>query len=811
MPRKPFYLEIFTTSLAALLLEIAYTRIFSFKVFYYFTYLIIGVGLLGIGSGGVAVAVSRRLRNADPARLVSWLCFAGGASVLFGYMVIAPTQLNVQKLSSETIELAKLLLVTLLLAVPFLTVGVIISTILSSRPDAANRLYGTDLLGAALGCTLCIPLLNILDPPRTVLLAGLILAIGGFRFAKGSSTLFTVGMLVSAALLLPILVPKLLTDPVVDQSKSLEDFRKAKVIRFSKWNPVFRVDVSDHPFYPGELYLLFHDGQPGSGLRRFDGDFRKFESLRQDPRSLPFEVLPKGPRVLIIGAAGGHEVLASLFFGASHVTGIELNPVTYSLLTKTYADIAGRLHENPRVKLINGDGRWFLKQSKERYDLIWFVAPDSYAAMNAASSGAFVLSESYLYTVEMLRESRAHLTERGIICTQFGELDYDRRPNRTARYLATARKSFDPAGRSDFPAHAMVASADGFPPFLESAVLLSNTPFEPVQVQKFVAQTAKVKGGIVRYVPGQAGDVTVVNRVITLSDPTLESLLARHPYLIDPVHDDSPFFWHFTRFKAAFSGTQRIGNGIMDPEDAVGEQLTLIFLAIVVMLAAFFLLLPLFSLRAVWSLMPHKAYAATYFASLGLGFMFLEVTLIQQLTLLLGFPTYSLSVTLFAILVFSGIGSLLSGRYATGRERSLLLLLGALALIVLAYRAGLPAIIERFVGQPLPFRIALTIALLAPLGLCLGAFMPIGLKAVAELSPYAREYVAWAWAINGFFSVIASVLSTMLAMSIGFQQLLLVALVVYAAGVFALRRLPRAANPEPATRTNDSRAEEHAS
>jgi hypothetical protein len=209
-----------------------------------------------------------------------------------------------------------------------------------------------------------------------------------------------------------------------------------------------------------------------------------------------------------------------------------------------------------------------------------------------------------------------------------------------------------------------------------------------------------------------------------------------------------------------------------------------------IVFAAVWLLLPFVAIRRQWRLIPHKAAAAGYFAALGMGFMFFEVSLIQRLTLFLGYPSYSLSVTLFGMLVFGGIGSFLSGRYGAGRRAVLLGLLGVMVLLMIGYRIGIPILVDRFVGVALPIRCVLAAALIAPLGLTLGAFMPIGLRVVAAVTDYKREYVAWAWAVNGFLSVISSMLSTILAMTLGFETLMLVAVAVYAAGVASLLRIP---------------------
>jgi MFS family permease len=257
-----------------------------------------------------------------------------------------------------------------------------------------------------------------------------------------------------------------------------------------------------------------------------------------------------------------------------------------------------------------------------------------------------------------------------------------------------------------------------------------------------------------------------------------------------PVRDDAPFFWHFAGFRRALAVPGWRAGPIFDPEDAIGERVLLILLGFAVVFGGVWLGLPLLLARAAFRRIPHKRFALVYFAALGLGFMFYEVVLIQKLTLFLGYPTRSLSVTLFALLAASGVGSLFAPRLARRRTRSLVCLLAALGALTLLYRFGLSPAISGLVGLPLAARIALALAFLAPLGLCLGAFMPIGLATFAAATEREREAVAWAWAVNGFCSVVASVLATILAMSFGFHAVLALAAAVYAVGVAALLRIP---------------------
>ena len=797
-PRRG-YLEIFGASLAAILLEIAYTRIFSFKVYYYFTYLIIGIALLGLGAGGVLVAVSRRLREADPQRLIAAVTAAGAASVLAGYLIVAPTQLNVANLGNEPLEALTLFGMGVLITVPFVAVGIVVSTILAAEPASVGPLYATDLLGAGLGCTCAITLLEALDPPGVIMLSGALLAAAGLRAASGSRSLTAVSITATLALVVATAGAGRLPDPVVDRLKGYEDFRRANMVRHTRYSPVFRVDVAEHPMQLGELFLVFHDGTPGSSMWRLSDRKAGLPHLPKSSRRLPFEVIEeRRPRVLIIGSAGGHEVVASLSFGAESITAVELNAATLSLLTGEYAEITGRLHEDPRVKFVNADGRWFLEQSKENYDIIWFVAPDSYAAMNASTSGAFVLAESYLYTVEMMKAALNHLEPGGVVCAQFGEYDYERKPNRTLRFIATARQAYYEEKIPDFKKRVLIATGPGLPPIVEGTIVLSRRELTNEQIDRFLQQVRRMEGGFVRFFPGIVFNESIIHRALMPPTDTVAAWYRSYPYLIEPVRDESPFFWHFARFSdALFQPAQEPS---VDFEDAIGERMLFYLLALAVVLGALFALVPLRAVRGLWTGLPHKGAAAVYFASLGLGFMFIEVALIQKLTLLLGYPTRSLSVTLFSLLVSTGVGSFLSSRYTASWERALGTLLSALVMLVSLWLLVMPRLVDYFVAAPLAARVAVAIATTAPLGVCLGGFLPVGMSAVAHASPHPQQYVAWAWAINAFASVVGSILSAIFAMIVGFKFLIIGAPIIYATGALALLKLgapPASESGEP--------------
>ncbi len=234
-----------------------------------------------------------------------------------------------------------------------------------------------------------------------------------------------------------------------------------------------------------------------------------------------------------------------------------------------------------------------------------------------------------------------------------------------------------------------------------------------------------------------------------------------------------------------------------DPEDSIGERVLLLLLGVAVLYAAVFLLAPFFFVRREWRSLPGKGISAVYFAALGLGFMFFEITMIQRFVRFLGYPTYSLTVTLASILVFTGIGALVSKRFAD-RRWLMPVLLGVLVVITLFYEMGLDNLTDSLLDESLAIRVDRGADRARPARVLPGHVHAARPRAwSAELSDHADEYIAWSWAVNGFFSVIGSVLTTILSMSFGFSTVQYLALVVYGIAALAYVRLSLVAKRTP--------------
>ena len=376
----------------------------------------------------------------------------------------------------------------------FFAAGLIMASLFVVEVDNVRRLYFWDLTGAALGCLVAVPLQATVGPPAMILVSVVALALLGPLGSAVTDRRFVLGALAVIVVAGGAFFAGRLNIRA-DEAKTLRD---GDTIAAGDWGAVFRVDAVDIGDLNGigEQHILHHDGLWGSAIWRYDGTPATTDRFLDDSRQIPFAAAANdAPSLLIIGAAGGNEIQAALTYGVGRVDAVELNPVTVDLLEGPLAEYSGNITQDPRVNYVQGDGRTFLARSDEEYDLIWFVAPDSYAAANAATSGAFVLSESYLYTQEMIAEAFDHLTPAGVMVAQFGDFDFDTRPTRTARYVVTAREALQDELGDDFAAHTtLIVERSESDIGRASTILLAKQPFDEAQGTRITESIANVPG-----------------------------------------------------------------------------------------------------------------------------------------------------------------------------------------------------------------------------------------------------------------------------------------------------------------------------
>jgi hypothetical protein len=451
---------------------------------------------------------------------------------------------------------------------------------------------------------------------------------------------------------------------------------------------------------------------------------------------------------------------------------VEVNPHIAELLTGRYHGFTGRVFSDPRVELVVAEGRHFLSTTSERFDAIQLSGVDTFAAL---SSGAYALAEAYLYTVEAVGDFLDHLAPGGLLSYSRYEFEPPRETIRNVSNMIEAlrrRGVPDPAGRL------MVVAGK------EWANCMVKPDGFTAEEKEAVRRSTAALGFRVSYDPDRPGH-DAYDRLVRAGPEERAAFLRDYAYDVSPVLDDRPFFFQYFKPRTLLRPPPGVDLRRDWPVVVPTGLLTLaVTLVLLTLLSALLILAPLRG-RVGAGAGARRGAVFGYFAALGLGFLFVEITLMQAFTVFLGNPTYALSVVLFTLLSSSAVGSALT----QGRDARLTLL--ALPPVLVAAAFGLRAALPALLGLPLAGRIACTMALLAPLGLLLGTAFPQGIRRLAGAAP---ALVPWAFAVNACFTVLGSASAVLLALLAGFRVPMIAAALLYA---LAAALLPRLATGRP--------------
>jgi len=780
-------------SATLLMTELALTRIFSVIMYYHFAFLAISIALFGISASGVLAYTARRFfapRPIDRLLAIAAVVYTAATIVALFFLV----RLRVG-LSYSPQNLRLMLSIYTLAALPFFTGGLVVTFAISRLTSRVNAVYAADLIGAAAGCLILIPLMNRLGAPGVVLAAAALSSVAATLFAAGALRApIAVCGAAMVAIALGAQVSGRAAFDVVDTKG-----HKGDRILFSKWNSFSRIGVYDRPHGDWSLSAAYDGPRPDSRfmdidsaastpILRLNGDLSNAQYLRYELTAIGYHLTQPGFRALVIGPGGGRDLASALIFGAASVDGVEINPIIADdVMRDRFREYSGGIYTNPRVRIVVDDGRSFVRRTTDRYDVIQASLVDTWAA---TAAGAYTLTENTLYTVDAFDDYLDHLTDQGVLTITRWVFDGLRLVSLAQE--ACAKRGWDARDRIIIVRHERVAT-----------FMLKRTPFSAGEVARARADAAQL-GFEVLYAPGTApgderqdewvdgmptGDYA---RLITVGDR--ERFYDTYRADIRPTSDDRPFFFHTTKLRdqldVAFGRSMLFGNGL-------SALLTLLTIAIA--LIALFVVGPL--VVADRGVAHPRGWLAwlVYFGALGAGFMLIEVAVLQRFVLLLGHPVYSLTVTLFSLLLGTGLGAAWSRRFADDALRPAAArgLVTIAALAVLVVLAGTP-VVNWAIPFARPVRIGIAVCLLVPIGIALGVPMPTGLRLLSARAP---DLVAWAWGLNGALSVLGATLAIFIAMNWGFAVTLFTAGGIYLIALAAFLRATKT-TPEPAARLN---------
>jgi hypothetical protein len=756
------YVGVFLVTLSTLMLEIGLTRIFSVTMWYHFAFVAISVALFGMTVGALIVHLRPRWFPAAAVSRQLWIY-----TLLFGVAIAAcfAIQLAIPFTPRATLlGIASVVATCGVISVPFVFSGIVVCLALTRFPRRVNRLYAVDLVGAGLGCVLLVVLFSFLDGPSLVVLIGAFATAGAIAFAIADGNARRVATAAAATVVLAGFAG--LNGHLYTDGSPLLKILWAKEQRdpdhaYERWNAFSRLTVDGDADNPATTVLgLVIDSTAETGLYRHSGDPDESDLYRRHIRNLPHHIRQDAD-VYVVGVGGGVDVLSALEFEQRSVTGAEINGDIIDITNRVYGDFTGHLDRDPRVDIVNDEARSYLARTERRFDLIQISLIDTWAA---TASGAFALTENSLYTTEAWDLFLDRLRADGILTVTrfYRTTDPEGRPVEpleTYRTIALASEVLTRRGVADPRDH--VAAYRMPTPFGVdlATVMVSPDPFSEGDLA-VLSERADALGFTSVLTPDDA------------ADPTLAALTApggpgdavdRVDADISPPTDDQPFF-----FQMADIGT--FLNGDIGRDDYVTRPVFVLgLLAVTVLgLAACCVGLPLALAGRTSAIRTDRRRLLplyTYFTGIGLGFLLIEVAQLQRLSIFLGHPTYGLTVSLFSVLVFSGVGSMLTERIVRDDQpRTRLIPLAALVAAVIVAGFATPVVLRALDGATTAARIATAVALLAPLALVMGMPFALGMRAAATV-PGAPT--AFLWGINGAASVCASVLGVVIALFFG--------------------------------------------
>lgn len=801
---KKIAFSLFLIALTTLMVELALVRIFDVIWFSNKAYMIITMVMFCFGLAGVYQSLKPMKKDETFIAKLCWIIFFFGLFILLIMPVVNALPLNFRNIQvGSSKDIGYFFIMYFFLAAPFFLSGMIFTVIFSYYSQHIQRLYFWDLAGAALGCLILIPFLPYIGPAGALFLgAGLCWVTCGILANRAGikTVLIVLGIAVAAIPFVKSITAETPTDRYFEfkhhiSKRAVKERIANEDLERSYWDPISKIDIIDDKV---SKHIAYDGGSQSSFLYKFDGDYEKLRNSLPKGTGGNFtgqsvylsHLLKEGTdqEVLVIGAAGGQETKAALTFGAKHVDAVELVGYVVHAVKNIYKDFAGGVYNHPNVTTHVDEGRSFLRASNKKYDIIQIFSNHTSSSI-AAGSGA--MRTSYLQTADAYIEYFNHLKDDGIL-----HINHHVYP----RLITTAAKAWKDMGRTDFRKHVMVFQATGR--------LRDNLPTLLIRMSPWTeGEVAKLDNFFKSHI--EMVENPYDNEGSMLSDEFYSGTLSQEtidfvPFRVTATTDNRPYFrflrkkWErynraypeqYMDYSTAAMLTSQFRPGRLIPNDL--EHLVVTSIASL-FFALIFVLLPLLFSRAGRERWPNKITSLGYFACLGAGFIIVELVFIQIFMKLIGFPLHTYSAVVFSLLIAAALGSLFSDRFGiTPHSRWLIPFVGTICMVFL-FILIYPAYFKVFLAFSTWWRVLAAVILILPVGFFMGMCFPLGILAISRQPEGA---VAWAWGMNGLFTVIGGIISVVVSLFVGFNLTMLVGALIYVIALLLFSRMRRLYTP----------------
>ncbi len=779
--RRWFLLGLFLTTFSTLAVEILDTRFLSVASWYHLSFLAVSTAMFGMAAGAVRVylggeAFMGEAASTGLARYTSLLALAIPAAHLANLAIPIPAGHGMP-------TVVAMLLTTVVLAIPFYLSGIVVAIALTRIPGPTGMIYAVDLLGAAVGSVGVLVLFRWANVASSMFLIGALAACGASCFHHFAKTGRVTRQFALAILLLAVGLINTATDPSFFRAYYMKgEFRRAESIDFSYWtiHGLVTTDVerpSEAAYWSksadAKRTLVVSrrmqiDGLAGTYMTRWSGRPGSLGWTQYDLTSLPYH-LRKGGNNAVIGVGGGRDILTALWGESDSVTGIEINSAFIDLHEGPLREFSW-IANDPRVRLIHNEARSELTASDAQYDVLQMSLIDTWAATGA---GAFTLTENGLYTVEAWKTFLGALKPGGLFSvSRWHSAEH---ASETSRLIALATAALIETGAEKPADHMILVTRNAL-----ATLIVSNEPLRASDVAGLDAIQGSFEFEVL-LAPGRGSPSPILGRIAKSRTREDVEAASAHPFFdYGPPTDERPYFFNILKPAGFFSPSIDLAEsgGVLANGNLVATITLAILLGITLLLVSVTIIGPL--VRSGFPAMPGAEFGlgVAYFSLIGMGFMFVQIPLMQRFSVYLGHPTYSVTVILFSMILATGIGSLLSDRLAIeARDLWVRVIPGAIALNLLIATLAIQPLIEATIAYGIPARVGLVVVVVAIASLPLGICFPVGLRLVRPLSEGA---LPWMWGINGAAGVLASVLAVAVSMWAGISTSLYLAAVAYA-------------------------------
>jgi hypothetical protein len=755
-PHQAVAASMFLLSFALVLFELVLTRLFGVILFASFAHLALALAMLGISFGAVLQHLRPDLVPEEGLEeRLGWLSLLQGGTTVVAVLACLTFPVTVQfeqppvhygERSSIAWNLVDPVWFTALmavLAVPFVVVGLSFAGVFQRRKEHIGLIYGADLIGGAIGGIAFIPLLYMMPAPDVLwVVTGVTAASGALLFqvvGKGSSR--TVAAIVLGVSV--VFTGVAATGTEILQVRYAAGYSEENV-EYTRWTPLTRLAV--HSDERGTFMLLDNSSASHVVLSKKEKDFM----ARSAARAFVYRMHPPGARIAILAASAGPEVAAAQAAGHTDIDAIDIAAEIGEIVATRWADNPVNPYAQDGVERVWSDGRAAILHADEPYDIIHMVHANLHSN---AGLMANAWSPNLLQTKEAFQTYLDQLSEDGTICFAA--------QGQTRHFVRAAAEALAERGVERPGDHILFVGGN------QIFMLVKKRPFTPGE-----QQLAK------RLVQRWPGNQNII------SDPLERDLGIRRRYMESgpvmtdnrPYHESQDGF--FESLQRSWSYLARGETVDARPVDIIYNSL--ILQALLAMFAGSLLVLVPLLRRGPIGLtdVSGVGYGLLYACGLGYGYLGVETVLIHELVLFVGHPVYAVTVVICTMLLFSGLGSIVVGRLEEdGLTRKLQGVLAAVLVLGLFQAFVVPGLLyQNALGLSILARIGLTALVLAPLGFVMGMPFPLFLRV---LRPDAAGMVPWAWAFNGWMSVVASLGTVFVSRLYGYHQAFAVAIAAY--------------------------------